>query len=268
MPKFSNHLEVYKLLPKTNCRDCGLGSCLALAVGVMQGQKSLEACPHLPPEVASQGGGAGGSGGGAGVEEMQRTVDGLREQVRGLDLAATAKRLGAELRQGRLIVPCLGKEFSLGPQGDIISSCHINLWVSLPILSYALHSDGLEPQGQWVTLRDLPGGLDWWRFFSHRCEAPLKKVIDEHTSLFELIVDIFDGQPAPEQFDSDIAVLIHPLPKLPMLICYWKPEDGMASSLNLFFDATAARNLGVESIYMLCTGVVIMFEKVALTHDR
>lgn len=49
-------------------------------------------------------------------------------------------------------------------------------------------------------------------------------------------------------------------------ICYWKPEDGLESSLNIFFDATAEDNLGIESIYALAAGLVRMFENIALRH--
>jgi hypothetical protein len=51
-----------------------------------------------------------------------------------------------------------------------------------------------------------------------------------------------------------------------MLICYWKPDDGLESDLNLFFDATAEKNLNIESLFTLGTGLVIMFEKLALRH--
>jgi hypothetical protein len=53
---------------------------------------------------------------------------------------------------------------------------------------------------------------------------------------------------------------------VPLLICYWKPEDGLESSLNIFFDATAEENLNIESIYILGAGLVIMFEKLAVRH--
>ena len=266
MAKLGNHLDVYKLLPKTNCRQCGLAACLAFAVAVIQGQKRLGDCPHLPPDLQAEVRGRDGEGS-DGVDDIQRTVAGLQEKVRGIGLATAAQRLGLAMRQGQMVVPSLGKDFLLGPDG-IVSSCHVNHWLSLPILNYVLHSQAVEPRGQWLHLRDLPGGLDWKHFFEHRCEKALKKVIDQHTNLFELIIDIFSGSPAPEQFDSDIAVLIHPLPRLPILICYWKPEDGMDSSLNMFFDASAGQNLPIDAIYILCMGLVTMFEKIAQTHDR
>jgi hypothetical protein len=53
---------------------------------------------------------------------------------------------------------------------------------------------------------------------------------------------------------------------VPILICYWRPEDELESDLNLFFDSKVEENLSIESIYTLATGLVIMFEKVALRH--
>lgn len=266
MLKPRNHLEVYKLLPKTNCRDCGLAACLAFAVAVMQGHKPLADCPHLPEEVIAQTQLPGEQRPQA-ADDIQRKVGAMQAQVSAAVLAEAARRLGLPLRDGRLIVSCLGKEFSLAPDG-IVSSCHVNPWLSLPILDMALSGAGLEPRGRWLPLRELPGGADWGNFFEHRCEKPLKKVIDEYTDLFELIIEVFAGQPAPEQFDSDIAVLIHPLPRLPILLCYWKPEDGMDSALHMFFDATAPENLSIDSIYILGVGLVTMFDKIARTHGK
>ena len=40
-------LDIYKHLPKTNCKDCGVPTCLAFAMKVAGGQAALQACPHL-----------------------------------------------------------------------------------------------------------------------------------------------------------------------------------------------------------------------------
>ena len=39
-------LEIYKLLPKTNCKDCGQPTCLAFAMQLAAGKASLDKCPH------------------------------------------------------------------------------------------------------------------------------------------------------------------------------------------------------------------------------
>jgi ArsR family metal-binding transcriptional regulator len=40
-------LEVFKLLPRTNCRECGVPSCMAFAAKLSQGEVGLDECPPL-----------------------------------------------------------------------------------------------------------------------------------------------------------------------------------------------------------------------------
>ena len=44
-------LEIYKLLPKTNCKDCGFPTCLAFAMKLAAKQAELAACPHVSEEA-------------------------------------------------------------------------------------------------------------------------------------------------------------------------------------------------------------------------
>ena len=50
------------------------------------------------------------------------------------------------------------------------------------------------------------------------------------------------------------------------MICYWTPEDGLQSSLNLYFDKTADENLDIGSVFTLGAGLTQMFAKLALRH--
>ncbi len=47
-------LEIYKQLPKTNCKDCGVPTCLAFAMKVASGQAALTTCPHLSTDARSR----------------------------------------------------------------------------------------------------------------------------------------------------------------------------------------------------------------------
>ncbi len=40
-------IEVHKLLPMTNCKECGLPSCMAFAVKFLKGEKIVEDCPPI-----------------------------------------------------------------------------------------------------------------------------------------------------------------------------------------------------------------------------
>lgn len=44
-------LDVYKLLPKTNCRECGFVTCLAFAMQLVKKAVSIDKCPYLSQEA-------------------------------------------------------------------------------------------------------------------------------------------------------------------------------------------------------------------------
>ena len=47
-------IEIFKLLPKTNCKDCGVPTCLAFAMSLATGKVELSACPHVSDEATEQ----------------------------------------------------------------------------------------------------------------------------------------------------------------------------------------------------------------------
>ncbi len=47
-------IEIFKLLPKTNCGDCGVPTCLAFAMSLAAGKAELSACPHVSEEAKSK----------------------------------------------------------------------------------------------------------------------------------------------------------------------------------------------------------------------
>jgi len=47
-------LEIFKLLPKTNCKKCGMPTCLAFAMQLAQKRAQLEDCPDVSEEAKQQ----------------------------------------------------------------------------------------------------------------------------------------------------------------------------------------------------------------------
>jgi hypothetical protein len=198
--------------------------------------------------------------------EIKAHLEKLKAQLQSVDLAEAAQRLGGVFTNGRLTVKILGKDFSVDGNGNLYSDIHVHGWITLPFFDYILKSQGVSPTGNWVPLRELDNGRDWANFFEHRVEKPFKRVADTYTDFFEDMVHLFNGKQVENHYQSDISLVLHPLPMLPILICYWKPEDGLGSDLNIFFDGQAERNLPIGSIYRLGAGLAVMFEKIALRH--
>jgi hypothetical protein len=239
---------------------------MAFAVSVINGTKQLRDCPKLAPEIIARYGGSVAIKG-SGDREVERVMENMKEEVASIDLAAAAKRIGALYADDRLTVHCLGKQVSVDTRGRIITEIHVNPWLAGPLYNYILSGGNTEPEGRWVHFRDLRGGKDSAPLFGQRCEKPCKKLADSNPDFFDLLIGLFSGKKIESQYESDVSLVLWPLPRVPMLICYWKPEDGLPSELNIFFDSTAEDNLIINAVFTLGVGLVMMFEKIAQKHD-
>lgn len=265
MAEFKTIMDVFKLLDKTNCRKCNKPTCLVFAAEVFAGKMKLSDCPSVSKEVLEQY---------ASVEtayndrseEFFKLLAEKKKEVQQVDLKEAAGRVGGVFDKGRLILRCLGKEVSLDHTGQMITDIHVNVWVAIPFYDYVIHAKKTELSGSWVPYRELPGGKDRYRLFEQRVEKSLKRIADIYTDLFEDLVHLFNGRKVDDHYESDISLVLHPFPQLPILICYWKPEEGMDSELNVFFDDKSEEKLPISSIYTLTAGLVTMFEKIALRH--
>jgi hypothetical protein len=262
---FDNAMAVFKLLEKSNCRKCGAPTCLAFAAQVFKGQRSIDDCPRLSPDVLAVYGGKRNQRLNP-ARELEAALAPLRKQLSGLDLASAAERLGGRFSSGRLTLKCLGKDVSIDSRGQFYTDIHVHEWIAVPLLTYIIEAAGVPVSGNWVSFRELSGAKAWYALFRQRCETSLKQIADTYTDLFEDLIHLFSGRQVQNHYESDISLVLHPLPNVPMLICYWKPDEAIGSDLNLFFDSTADKNLPVESIYSLCAGLVRMFEKLSLRH--
>ena len=47
-------LDIFKLTPKTNCKDCGQPTCMAFAMKVAQGGLTIDKCPHMSADALAK----------------------------------------------------------------------------------------------------------------------------------------------------------------------------------------------------------------------
>jgi len=47
-------IQIFKMLPKTNCGECGVPTCLAFAMNLASGKAELDACPYVSEEAREQ----------------------------------------------------------------------------------------------------------------------------------------------------------------------------------------------------------------------
>ena len=163
------YLDIYKLLDKSNCRECGFPTCTAFVHAVINGNKKIGECTHLDRETAAD------------LEkkivvrdiekEHEAALGPLKKEISMVDFGAVAERLGATLSGDRLCVKCLGKDFFVDRNGDIESLIHVHLWVTVPLLKYIITGGGAGLTGTWVSFDELKNGITMSNFRQKVCGA-------------------------------------------------------------------------------------------------
>ena len=258
-------MEILKYLNKSNCRECGVPTCLAFASALITGEKKLSDCPHLSREAADELDRKIVKRGQ--YEKLNELLGPLKKEVSSVDFSKVAERLGAEYEDGKLRIKCLGKDFLVDNKGNIESLIHVNTWVAAPLLKYIIIGGNEPLSGTWVSYGELKRASSVAQYFERRCEEPLRQFAESHTDIFFDLINIFGGKNV-NGFSADYARIIYPLPKLPFLILYWKQDNQFESKLRLLMDSTADTYLDIEFIIGLGRGMVEMLKKILSKHDE
>ncbi|MBF0103522.1 MAG: DUF3786 domain-containing protein [Desulfobacterales bacterium] len=266
MTQFNNAMEIFKLLNKSNCRQCLELTCLAFAGAVYTRQKQLSECPHLSSDILEKYKNRDRKAPIVDQNITETMMDDFKREIRTVDLEAKAAALGCVFSQGRMTVKVLGKNVSIDSQGNVFTDIHVNPRVIMPLFNYIIQGSAKPISGNWVPFWELPHGRAWKGLFVQQCEIVIKKIADNYPHFFEEIIRLFNGKQIENHYQADITLVLYPLPKIPFLICYWLPEEGIDSELHLFFDASAEDFLTIESLYSIGAGLARMFEKITLRH--
>ena len=265
-------MDIFKLLRKNNCKDCNEKTCLAFAAAVHQGRKKLSDCPHIPLEILSKYETSVQTGNSY-EQSMQVMIDRLKAKLSEINFAEAANRIQGHYSPPWLTLKIFGKDFRIDGSGKISTDIHVNPWVVVPFLQHIIQASGAPVSGKWVTFRELQGGKSRFALYEQRFQKELKRIADNFTDLFEDLIHIFNGRRVKiessgntELNQADIVLVMHPFPKIPILISYWKPDDDLSSDINIFFDQMVHEQLDTESIYGLLAGLLQMFDRLAKRH--
>ncbi|TAN39487.1 MAG: DUF3786 domain-containing protein [Nitrospirae bacterium] len=246
-----NVLELYKKLPKTNCGRCSQKACMPFAVAVVKGDSDLAECPALPAETVSALGPSLVQG-----DWREELILKLSKEVQGLDFRALAGGIGAELMDdGSLALKCLGRDFTVSPDGTIKTPGRTSPWIKILLLHY-IRTAGREPlAGRWVSYSELRAGMVKASSFLRDCEEPLLQLL---TRAYDKTVAALMSMGAAQKagFPTPHAWAILLLPRVPVLILYWPEEDDFPAKAQVLFDATADRFLDAEALIFLGEGLV------------
>jgi len=250
-------IDLYKMLPKTNCGECGQLSCLAFATQVVGYGHALGDCPYL--EEAT-------------LQEMEQVLERqrkkgvylkkdnhkiarehLKEKISNHDFEAISPGLEVvylvEDEVGALNIPYFGRTVTMRHSG-LLKAEEFDPWDEVLLYNYIFFSGSKPLSGKWVGLESFPNSLSKRVALEDGCHRRISQVFAGAQTKLEAACRKLGGIPVADGHNADIAFRFQPLPKMPLLLLFWDEdkEEGFNSQTKVLFDESALEYLDLEGL--------------------
>ncbi len=251
-------VDLFKVTPRTNCKECGFPTCLAYAVNVIVDRGEISACPYIPQEVGEELGARIAEQQGRGVyvrAEKADIADEIARRLSSLDMRGAALGTCGQygLSEGEEIVsiPLLGERYTVHRSGQVCGAEPPTPYVRILLYNYLVRGGGPMPTGRWVPIERLPGALSKGPELQAVCEARVAAACQE-TGL-EALAEACRraGGTQIEAGNADLACRFMGLPKVPLLLLIWEGDQDFPPRAKLLMDETVADHLDADSLLVL-----------------
>ena len=247
-------VDIYKLLPKTNCGTCGMPNCFGFAVKVASGQASITSCATLgdavKQEIAKEAAGAASRG-----TVLEQTLAALRPKVAALDFARVAADFGAELAApDRLELTFLNDRYTVTREritaGD---GSEPDPFIAILIYNHICSVDPPPLSGEWITFSSVPASHAKDKAWAGHVEEIIARHFAGNVAGLKVACQDLGGVPADITGSHDAAFAFRFFPRYPALLLFYDavPDEDFPAQCKLLLDRTVDRYLDIESIVVL-----------------
>jgi hypothetical protein len=256
-----------KILPRTNCRDCGYPTCIAFAGMVVSEKLPLKNCPHIAPDLLAQAQ--------AELDEQYRQGKWLKkdmaaealslakERAASMALEDVAQRTGGVLGDPAVSGPFQGvphiclpyftssllisKDRVADLQGQDISR-NEQTFVYIHLAAGGTSS----PTGKMKSFKEFPNTVSKIVSMEDQVEGPLKKAFaNQIPKLRQTCLDN-GGTDVGDRYESpDLAFQFRVFPKVYITLLFWDENEGFEPDAKLMFDDTVLGHMDIEAIMFM-----------------
>lgn len=120
------------------------------------------------------------------------------------------------------------------------------------VLHYLLHAVDVDPTGEWISVKDLPGGQT---FFRGPHTVPTHWITDRFgndLNAFESRCRLLDSRVLAM---ADSAYCFSITDRIPAAVLYWQGDADFAPQAGLLFDKTVGAHLALDIVYALAVDI-------------
>jgi len=152
------------------------------------------------------------------------------------------------LSLGRKIKVYPGGERFKAEDSDMIS----NVDYQLLLVSYLVHSQNIDPIGEWISEKEMPGGSIFFRGPHALPAVPLEKRFGSDPAGFKAKSLELDGRPL--EF-GDVSMEFQILPRISFGIVLWVKDDEFPARVTFMLDSSIGAHLEPYVIFAMTASV-------------
>lgn len=165
------------------------------------------------------------------------------------------KKANWEVEKGFLSLLSLNEIYHITyPAGDVSKANGepVDPRFQVLILHY-LTGPGAALRGQWISFKELPGGLIYRQPFYNRAVLPLIRTFGSQPASLLGAGEGLGGRPVDQ---GDAAVELNPFPCIPVRLVIWAGDEEFSPEGAILFDASAPEMLATEDFAVLAEYLV------------
>ncbi|MBW1975703.1 MAG: DUF3786 domain-containing protein [Deltaproteobacteria bacterium] len=154
------------------------------------------------------------------------------------DLEELAAALPGRKHEDKVVFKAFASECRLAPEGITLDGKLETGPKSIIISMYALNvpSEPWASVQKWISFRELPNTMPYWGAFRANAEEILIPHVHRIRDSLDSIVSKLDGY-ITNNTPGDVAVVVFPLPKVPLLYIFYLADDEFPAEAKCLFPA-------------------------------
>lgn len=154
-------------------------------------------------------------------------------------------------------IPIWGEEYGVYPEQSRVirlgdDKSDINIYLGLFIVHYLLTSKAIPVSKEWISEKDIPGGVAFFRGPHAIPTNVIEKRYGDDIGGFCNRCEQLDGVPLDM---ADRAYYFEIAPRTPAAVLLWKGDDEFPAESKILFDSTIAEHLALDIIFALAVTI-------------
>lgn len=248
-------VEIYKLLPKTNCGKCSTSSCFGFAAKLATRQARADDCPTMSDAAREALRDTGQERVDSPGTVFEQTLLALKPKVAALDFARLAESVGATL----LGADCMKIAF-LNDDYTVTKDCILDPagkepqpFIAILIYNHLCMPDPPPPSGEWITFGSVPASHAKDKAWAAHVEEVIARHFSGNVEGLRKACERLGGRPATMSGSHDAACEFRFFPHYPVLLLFYDAvaDEDFPAQVKLLLDRNVDKYLDIESIVVL-----------------